>query len=177
MTRWTIPAPAGHLLTNYTSFPATYNIMTLYHKKDNDQGSPGIIPYESLLGVDLTNDSSIFINRESSWHQRNNHESKKQILQDAHEAFGNGTSFVLHFYTETGNLRFLYEKGRKGRYFRWLRKLIQASLQQTQGKLYVFAVSLARLLQRMLRIDECDTNVQNQDSLDPLHTNCPVPIR
>ena len=108
--------------------------------------SPAIILFEFLLGKDLTNDYSIYVNRESSWHQRNHHAPKIQILREAHADFGNGTPYVPYYYTGTGNLRFLYDKGRKGRYFRWLRKRIEEGLQQTpQGTLYVFAATFARL--------------------------------
>ena len=116
-----------------------------------------IILSDSLIDKDLTNDGSIFINRESSWHQRKNHAPKMQLLQEAHAIFGNRTSFVPNCYTGTGNLRFLYDTGKKGRYFRWLRKLIEKGLRQTpQGTLYVFAVTFDRLF-RPLGFDPHDT--------------------
>ena len=116
-----------------------------------------IILFDSLCGKDLTNDGSIFINRESSWSQRKNHAPKMQLLQEAHVIFNNEKTFVPNCYTGTGNLRFLYDKGRKGRYFRWLRKRIEEGLRQTpQGTLYMFAVTLDRLF-RPLGFNPHDT--------------------
>lgn len=67
-------------------------------------------------------------------------------LQKAHAVFGNGTPFVPNHYTGTGNIRFMYDKGRNGRFFRWLRNLIETELQQTpQGKIYVFVATFSRL--------------------------------
>ena len=116
--------------------------MTLY-STNYGNASPTVNSFLELV-TGLTKEARVvFMNRESTYAQ--NHAKNLAELQAAHKALGITMPFSPHLFYGSGCLRFLWDKGKRGRYFHQLRQMLQTELQQTQGTLYIVAPTLQRL--------------------------------
>ena len=110
------------------------------------------IKFDDLFGQELNNDTVIFVNRESTDQQKDNHLGKIVELEKAHTRLEISQPFVFYSFEGPGNLIVLHEslKGSNSemKYFDRLKEKIEAALNNIipGRKLYIVAVTKDRIL-------------------------------
>ena len=117
---------------------------TLYKHFNNTQDSPIIISAKELVGIDWSACGVLFLNRESSDSQSDNHGAKIHALRKLHRELGIPTCFRAEIFTGSNSLRYLDDPSNK--FFPNLQRAIHDALSSTHGTLYVFFTCLDRLM-------------------------------